>query len=815
MTETKARIFDLSEPRLAPLRQDRVPAFLVDAQTAVVLSATAASADLGVVADAPLPPSIAEIAQQLAWQSGPTLVRLRPPGDGAHQVFRCLPLDLEGHRALLFSDPAVPEDAAPIAAPAAAPTPAVERFTFEMDAEDRFRSLSPVLAGALGATAGRWIGARVPELEAAGLLGCDPGGGPGGGLTDVLAQGVSFSGIRLAVRQPQPLDLELGGVPLLDPRRRKLGTRGFGLLRRGAVPLTVEAPAMPSQPAPESMAPPGPESAAPVATNVVPFGSALSARDSKTFEEIGRALTGFIGGEEADAPGQAPDDDTTAPPPAALPTALPTAVLDALPLATVLADADQPVHANRTFFDWTGWPDLAAVEAAGGLDHAIQIRPQGNSSLMTATGERLPVTARTMTAPFLSPDARLHVLRRLDPANELDPPARAPEDSRRAALDLVPWPLLLIDAGSRILFANRATVARFGFPAEDITGHSFILLVAPAQRAGAYGWLEGATAGAANGDGAIAPLQLTLRARNGEELEALAGLARISEVPAEFCLVFGPTAPRASAPAADAADSSATVPQRTAAVTDDAAAQTAPTVAPCPDPPAEPAHQQAAPLPPEAALQLVARRLAESLAPAFATLRDPARQPDDSLLPPDLRAAIETVQQSLDDLSALAAPLGEPPLEPTAPAALVHAALAELRPVARRRHVTVRTDIDDVPQITSAPPRLARLVRLMLEEALSAAPADSTIIISLTCEDPEGASPVYLQINDAGDAVDEVDDAAARRPLTLSPGTDRFSRAGRPLRLARLVAEADALGARFEIVRGRPRGMCARLTLPR
>ncbi|WP_238121183.1 MULTISPECIES: PAS domain-containing protein [unclassified Xanthobacter] len=800
MTETKARIFDLSEPRLAPLRQDRVPAFLVDAQTAVVLSATPASADLGVVADAPLPPSIAEIAQQLAWQSGPTLVRLRPPGDGAHQVFRCLPLDLEGHRTLLFSDPAVPDAAAPIAAPAA-PAPAVERFTFEMDAEDRFRSLSPVLAGALGATAGRWIGARVPELEAAGLVGGSPGGG--GVLTDVLAQGVSFSGIRLAVRQPQPLDLELGGVPLLDPRRRKLGTRGFGLLRRGAMPMTDEAPAMPS--------PPAPESAAPVATNVVPFGSALSARDSKTFEEIGRALTGFIGGEEPDAPGPAPDDDTTA----TLPAALPTAVLDALPLATVLADADQPVHANRTFFDWTGWPDLAAVEAAGGLDHAIQIRPQGNSSLMTATGERLPVTARTMTAPFLSPDARLHVLRRLDRANELDPPARAPEDSRRAALDLVPWPLLLIDAGSRILFANRATVARFGFPAEDITGHSFILLVAPAQRAGAYGWLEGATAGAANGDGAIAPLQLTLRARNGEELEALAGLARISEVPAEFCLVFGPTAPPASAPAADAAGSSVTAPQRAAAATNDAAAQTAPTVAPSPDPPAEPAHQQVAPRPPEAALQLVARRLAESLAPAFATLRDPARQPDDSLLPPDLRAAMETVQQSLDDLSALATPLGEPPLEPTAPAALVHAALAELRPVARRRHVTVRTDIDDVPQITSAPPRLARLVRLMLEEALSAAPADSTIIISLTCEDPDGTSPVYLQINDAGDAVDEVDDAAARRPLTLSPGTDRFSRAGRPLRLARLVAEADALGARFEIVRGRPRGMCARLTLPR
>lgn len=846
MTETTACTLDLSEPRLAPLRQDELAALLVDVDTGTILRATAACQRLGISPDAPLPPLFEDIVRGVRNGDSPppVLVRVRLTGSLNAQLFRCMLLALSGGPAVLFADPTAFEDAPTLETEArvrafvpreSAPEldePA-ERFTFETDETDRLRLLSPALAAALGSAASEWLGASFPELAAAGQI------VSGAAVAAALARGASFSGVRVTVPSPTAVELELGGVPLFDATRRRVGTRGFGILRRGSIAGRASRPGG-AAPAPlPPMAVPG-EPQEPPAGNVVPFGNPLSPRDAKTFEDIGRALTDYIGRGAPNPPGVDAASEPT----------LAHEVLDALPMATLLADDDHLAHANRTFFQWTGWPDLAAVEAAGGLDHALQTNPEGDASLMTATGELLPVSARTLTAPFLSPDARLHVLRRLDDDRLAGRPSRDAEEGRRRTLDLVPWPVLLLDGKYNIRFANRAASVQIGFPAADLEGEPFTVAVAPAHRADAVGWLDHA----AEFEDAQTPtaLPLRLRARDGDEFAALAGLARITRTPPEFCLVLAPAdsvadgapgdqdpieLPRLSlsAAASEPVTSETPAADPTALPDRDAPAGEAEPVADVLElQPVEPAPEvvEIVEAPPvvieakdsgaaviagetaEAALRRVARRLAESLAPAFQTLSRPAEDMD-AALPDDVRTALDAVQQCVGDISALAAPLGEMPQELTAPGAIVDAAVDHLLPAARRRRVTLRTDMDDVPDVTTSPPRLARLVRLMLEEALLGAPAATTLIVSLSCEDPEGTTPICLQVSDPGAAVDEVDDAAARAPLLPSPGTDRFSRAGRPLRLARLVAEADALGGQFEIVRGRDAGMTARLSLPR
>jgi hypothetical protein len=80
----------------------------------------------------------------------------------------------------------------------------------------------------------------------------------------------------------------------------------------------------------------------------------------------------------------------------------------------------------------------------------------------------------------------------------------------------------------------------------------------------------------------------------------------------------------------------------------------------------------------------------------------------------------------------------------------------------------------------------------------------------------DGAAGACLQVSDGGAALDEVALAAARDPLAPrpAPSADRFTAAGRPLRLARLMREAEALGGAFEVAPEPARGMIARLRLP-
>jgi signal transduction histidine kinase/PAS domain-containing protein len=218
-------------------------------------------------------------------------------------------------------------------------------------------------------------------------------------------------------------------------------------------PTAAEAAAAETAPRPERPAP----TIAPAAANVVPFRQApaaepkaptLSPVERKAFRELAQELNARLRGtpEASAEPGvegalaEAPKPpDQAAEPVAALSSSegppradeaerpaageataaaaaqvQPTAVIDAslldrLPIGVLVYRHDALLYANRHFLEWTGYDDLAALAAAGGLN-ALFVAPDAGSlaentgaqalSIMTRHGDTLPVDGRLISAPW-------------------------------------------------------------------------------------------------------------------------------------------------------------------------------------------------------------------------------------------------------------------------------------------------------------------------------------------------------------------------------------------------------------------------------
>src|SRR5581483_7532552 len=128
--------------------------------------------------------------------------------------------------------------------------------------------------------------------------------------------------------------------------------------------------------------------------NVVPFrppvqaesAPALTPVERNAFSELANRLTARLRSskdkpDEAEqiAPqtateplAEAVPDPTAAPQAGRVPAAAISAdqlpILDRLPIGVLVYRLDKLIYANRAFLDWTGYPDLRALEDAGGLD---------------------------------------------------------------------------------------------------------------------------------------------------------------------------------------------------------------------------------------------------------------------------------------------------------------------------------------------------------------------------------------------------------------------------------------------------------------
>jgi PAS domain S-box-containing protein len=506
-----------------------------------------------VIPDA-IAPAIPEAVAEVAPQTIPDATSDAVPDAIAEAIPEAIPE---------MKSEAIPEAiaaAAPPATsiPAAASTtddPIVERrhplrFVWQMDADGRFGLGSDEFIELVGPRTVAAFGRLWSEVAADLKL------DPDNQVAQAVATRETWSGIVIswpADDTSERLPVELSGLPVFDRDRGFRGYRGFGVCRDierinqlararrerpiGFMPppdqavqpaLTPVTPPVPdpttiAEPAEAATAAPTPDrtpvSVAPGAANVLQFRPSpppepktpptLSPVERKAFRELAQELTARLRG-----PQQAPAAESDAEilpaehsPAAAADTALSPAaqavnehvLLDRIPIGVLIYRHDRLLYANRHFLEWTGYENLDAIEAAGGLNKlfaepaADALAETGGAqvlSILTHGGDKRPVEGRMFTVPWNGSSALALILtngQAVAAARTAEAARGAAEDENRelrSILDTATDGIITLDAEGRVVAANARAVALFGKAVDDMNGRELAeLFTAESERA--------------------------------------------------------------------------------------------------------------------------------------------------------------------------------------------------------------------------------------------------------------------------------------------------------------------------------------------
>jgi PAS domain S-box-containing protein len=384
-------------------------------------------------------------------------------------------------------------------------------------------------------------------------------------------------------------------------------------------PAIVEEPA---EPRPQLTLVPPAKNVVPFRTSSPPAGDkrpTLTPVERTAFQEIAKALGARVEGaepepvavatESVEAP-SAPADQPAAElpiqlfeqpfsrkPPAETPAVARSerAVLDRVPVAVLVYRGERLLYANSTLFDWTGYEDVEAIAAAGGLERLFvepgvtQLGEPGGSgsalAIMTRRGEPLPVDGRLFSVTWSGETALLTVLtntiaeQRIRAADQMletaevriaafekvqsdtEERAEAAEQALRATeerlrsselalraaesatrelesvLDTATDGVIVVNRDGIVLASNRSTEALFGYDARDLAGRPFVDLFAPESHRAAQDYLAGLTRhGVASvlNDGR----EVIGRVAQGGLVPLFMTIGRIADGTDKFCAVF-------------------------------------------------------------------------------------------------------------------------------------------------------------------------------------------------------------------------------------------------------------------------------------
>ncbi len=438
------------------------------------------------------------------------------------------------------------------------------RFVWQMDADglftlasDEFAALiGPHIAGALGR----------PWTEVAAELALDPEGQ----VAAAIATRNTWSGI--VVQWPvegadERLPIELSGLPSFDRDRTFLGYRGFGVCRDVEQLATLAKARRSGAPSPAPSTP----------ANVLRFPTpvpaetkppVLSPVEHSAFREIGRQLSDRL----LDAPHEprlhdiveiveipAPANDAAKPaePPVfreavrETPPSNDRPLLDRLPVGVLVYRFDHLLYANRAFLEWTGYADLAALSAAGGLD-SLFIEPGDGGAedqsgriitISNSTGGEVAVEGRLFSVPWQGEQALTLIL---VPRASADRQQAA--DAALSALQAETTELksIIAAAGDGVVIAGRdggilsasAGAERlFGDAAATLIGQPLADLLTPADGRILRDAVERIGRGETS-RGLAAGIEVTGRVRPGGEISLLMTLAPVAGDAGKTCAVF-------------------------------------------------------------------------------------------------------------------------------------------------------------------------------------------------------------------------------------------------------------------------------------
>ncbi len=493
-----------------------------------------------------------------------------------------------------------------------APVPALEpakrnqplRFVWRTEADNRFLLDTEEFIGLAGASTKAALGKAWSEFAAELKL------GNGGRVAAALASHETWSGIT--VQWPvdgsgKQVPVELSGLPVFDREQSFQGYRGFGICREAQRLIELahqraQAAAKIHEQAQEAQERAKAEAARQVAAeaakaaeadqaianavgkakdeataNVVPFPSALpdtapglDAREQKAFSELARELTDRLkttngkplndddfGPERAEPIGEPPTAGAATPVARKDATARDAQnerpILDRLPIGILVYRLNDLLYANRAFLDWTDYPTLAALGAAGGLDSLFiesNAPPSANSkaknsapglTITTPGGKKMPVEGRLFSAMWNSENAlvlMLNITKAADKSAGLA--TRQIEDENRelkAVLDTATDGVLMVDRAGRVLSANRSAEALFGYETSDFTKLGFGDLFAPESRRTVLDYLDRLAR-----ESTISLLnegkEVIGRVRQGGLVPLYMTIGRVGESSGKFCAVF-------------------------------------------------------------------------------------------------------------------------------------------------------------------------------------------------------------------------------------------------------------------------------------
>jgi PAS domain S-box-containing protein len=418
------------------------------------------------------------------------------------------------------AEPAVPEEVEPaaVAAPVAA-APAVddrpevrvpdEPSAPEAEAED---GLEPSVA-------------PDAQPEPAGRAGLDETGLVETGLVETGLGETGPAETGLGETEPPEPDPAEDGLVAGEHSRTEASDGGPG---EPALPEAMPASAERPEPEPAQAEPVEPEAAEPEAAEL------SSAEADPSLAEPRPA-----------APQPAAPDDLAA---------NAAAMFDRLPIGILVSRGDVPIVMNRTLLDLTGYEDIDAFHADGGLAHLFRnagdpdAAPEGSTlTITTRDGETLAVDARLQRVNWSGLPATLVSFRRaVDPESDrklraLDATlARRDREARelRAIMDTATDGVIVVDEEGRILSINRSGEALFGYDQAELLGQTFIALFAPDSHATALDYLEGLRA---NGVASVLNdgREVVGRVRQGGRIPLFMTLGAVSEGPErKFCAVL-------------------------------------------------------------------------------------------------------------------------------------------------------------------------------------------------------------------------------------------------------------------------------------
>ena len=466
---------------------------------------------------------------------------------------------------------------APLPQVASQPAPkAPTRFVWQTDAAGRFSSVSDDLAAAVGGDKAQIGGLDwLQAAEQIGIEGADQ-------VAASIARRDTWSGVIVhwpLTESGMMVVVDLAALPVFDRERKFQGYRGFGVFREKA-PRSVQAEDKALQPAaapvPEASVerPPlalveGPENVVPLRTTpstVDPARPELSASERTAFREIARQLGARI--EEVNAlqdfgkrpaladEGGGKDFEGLGSMVGATPASNgERALLDRLPLGVVVHRAERVFYANRTALEWIGLPDVATLEAEGGLNRLFAgipslepNEPSETSSTLAISGksgEPIPVEARLISVPWETETALAYVLRRagagfderMESAGLKLREAEAATHELHSILDTATDGVVLLDHQGRIRSMNRSAEALFGYDSHELEGEIFTRLFAPESHRAAIDYLEGlASSGVASllNDGR----EVIGQVREGGLIPLFMTVGRIADDSQKFCAVF-------------------------------------------------------------------------------------------------------------------------------------------------------------------------------------------------------------------------------------------------------------------------------------